>query len=188
MLTVNENYRLKKMAEKVKDAHSVLDIGFSDKPNPYLANESVIGIDIQHTNKPENYSRIFFGLIEDYVKQSDNKVDAILAGEIIEHLENPLHFLGACHSALKHGGSLVISTPNPNSFIERVLTLTLSRKFFYTEDHLYIFPQRWLIRLVEYSGFTNVSLISGGFPLPFFGTIPFPRPWCHQTILVAQKK
>jgi SAM-dependent methyltransferase len=39
--------------------------------------------------------------------------DAIVAGELIEHLENPGLFLGNMKRHLKKGGVLILSTPNP---------------------------------------------------------------------------
>ncbi len=38
--------------------------------------------------------------------------DAIVALELIEHLENPRHFLRECRRLLRPGGVLVLSTPN----------------------------------------------------------------------------
>lgn len=38
--------------------------------------------------------------------------DAIMASEIIEHLENPRHFARECRKLLAPGGVLVLSTPN----------------------------------------------------------------------------
>ena len=99
-----------------------------------------------------------------------------------------MSFLRACRETLAPGGTLVLSTPNPNSFIERLLTITLSRRFFYTNDHVMLFPQRWLIRMLERSGFSDVQLYSGGFPVPPLGLIRFPRAWCYQTIASAVRK
>lgn len=106
----------------------------------------------------------------------------MIAGEILEHLEAPVDFLRRCCGLLTQGGLMVLSTPNPNSPVERLLTITMSRRFFYTSEHVCIYPQRWLVRMMENAGFRGIRLYSGGFPVPLIGLVPFPRPWCHQTI------
>jgi len=184
---VNEDYRLKRMADLVAGAEVLLDVGFAHMPNTFLSNTRVVGVDLDQVAMPANYTDVFCGSIEQYCEKNNEKVDAIIAGEILEHIEDPLSFLKTCYGALAEGGRLVLSTPNPNSPFERLLTLSLSRRFFYAEDHLFLFPQRWLIRILERSGFTDVQLKSGGIPVPILGTVPFPRPWCHQTIAVAYK-
>ena len=45
----------------------------------------------------------------------ENKFDAIVATEIIEHLENPRHFSRQCFKILKKGGKIIFSTPNIDS-------------------------------------------------------------------------
>jgi SAM-dependent methyltransferase len=41
--------------------------------------------------------------------------DAVMASEIIEHLENPRHFARECFRLLKPGGKVILSTPNVDS-------------------------------------------------------------------------
>jgi SAM-dependent methyltransferase len=188
MITSNENLRLKRIAKIVGAKERVLDIGCADKPNPFLNNRGVIALDLEFHVLPPNYSGCVVANAMDLPQPfAAGEFDAITAGEILEHLEDPIGFLRRCHDTLKPGGILALSTPNPNSPIERLLTITLSRRFFYTRDHLMLFPQRWLIRMLEHCEFAEVKLYSGGFPLPPMGLVPFPRPWCYQTIASAVK-
>jgi SAM-dependent methyltransferase len=186
-----ERLRLQRMAALAKRSGTIADVGFRQCPNPFLESGNVIGIDPNATESDlaPNYSDFFSGTLLGYLRaKGEEQLDAVLAGELIEHLEAPLTFLRECYLALKPGGRLVLSTPNPNSFIERLLTLTLSRRYFYTIEHISLIPQRWLVRMMEMAGFSNVRLYSGGFPLPFIGLIPFPRPWCYQTIATGEKR
>ncbi|HWO08031.1 MAG TPA: methyltransferase domain-containing protein [Polyangiaceae bacterium] len=48
--------------------------------------------------------------------EEDGALDAVLALEVIEHLENPRAFLREIARVLKPGGSLVLSTPNIVTF------------------------------------------------------------------------
>lgn len=45
----------------------------------------------------------------------ESTFDAIIAAEIIEHLENPRHFARECCRLLKPGGVVILSTPNIDS-------------------------------------------------------------------------
>lgn len=171
------------MASLVKPGAVVLDIGCSQMPNPYLKGKKVIGLDINKAELPGNYEELVIEDLNNIPNTfSANAFDCILAGEVLEHLEYPIKFLKDLRGILSKDGYVILSTPNPNSFIERILTLTLNRNYFYTKEHRMLYPQRWLIRLMEDAGFQNVQLYSGGFPIPGIGLIPFPRPWCYQTI------
>jgi SAM-dependent methyltransferase len=70
---------------------------------------------------PENFrlhgSIPFFraNLNTDFSAQHLGHFDAVMASEIIEHLENPRHFARECFRLLRPGGRLLLSTPNINS-------------------------------------------------------------------------
>ncbi|MFC0679526.1 class I SAM-dependent methyltransferase [Lysobacter korlensis] len=44
--------------------------------------------------------------------QLPERFDALVALELIEHLENPHHFMRECFAMLRPGGTMVVSTPN----------------------------------------------------------------------------
>jgi 2-polyprenyl-3-methyl-5-hydroxy-6-metoxy-1,4-benzoquinol methylase len=118
----------------------------------------------------------------------DKRFDTIIAGEIIEHLDDPIQFLTACYQILKPGGRLILSTPNPYYppvvWLERLMI----RRFFYNEEHVFLFAPRFLVRLMERQGFRNVKSYSGGIVLPIFDLdIPAPRAFCYAIIYVGQK-
>jgi 2-polyprenyl-3-methyl-5-hydroxy-6-metoxy-1,4-benzoquinol methylase len=184
-----EDLRLKKLAKLISKKNKILDLGCSAIPNIYLKNKEVIGVDLVDKELPKNYTDLkICNVLEMNKLFADNNIDGIVAGEILEHVEDPIGFLRECYNTLGEIGLIVLSTPNPNSFIERLLTLNLSRNYFYTKDHIMLYPQRWLIRMMEIAGFKDVKLYSGGMIFPFFSLIPFPRPWCYQTIATGIKK
>jgi 2-polyprenyl-3-methyl-5-hydroxy-6-metoxy-1,4-benzoquinol methylase len=53
----------------------------------------------------------------------DGQFDAIVAVEIIEHLENPYLFVRKCFNALVPGGILVLTTPNAAHYVSRIMFL-----------------------------------------------------------------
>lgn len=62
--------------------------------------------------------------------------DAVAAIEIIEHVENPRHFLRQCRARLKDGGYLVLSTPNLLNPLSRVQFLVNGRhQWFEDKDY-----------------------------------------------------
>jgi SAM-dependent methyltransferase len=47
--------------------------------------------------------------------------DAVMAVELIEHLENPWHFLRQCFAILRPGGHLFVTTPNINNAASKAI-------------------------------------------------------------------
>ncbi len=187
-MTHSENYRLRKMARLASGASAMIDIGCTQQPNIFLKAKNLTGFDLVKGQLSDNYHDFILGDVFDIPEILDGKsFDCCIIGEVLEHIENPVEFLRKANLALKQGGKLILSTPNPNCIIERVLTLGLNRTYFYTKDHVMLYPQRWLIRILELAGFHRVNLHSGGIQLPGYGLVPFPRPWCYQTIAEATK-
>lgn len=172
------------MASLSTSGDRLLDVGCCQLPNGFLRNPYVKGVDTAAGELPANYADFHHGTLTELL-DLDDRFDVITAGEIIEHLERPIDFLRECYLLLKSGGALVLSTPNPHSIFESLLNITLNETYFYTQDHVMLFPQRWLKRMLTVAGFNRIEMFSGGIPLPYFGLVPFPRPWCHQTIARA---
>ncbi len=77
-------------------------------------NPDVLGVDIDPQGIEQLKQQGFNAICAD-VETMDlgRKFDTIIAGEIIEHLENCGLFLRNMHRHLKPDGTLIISTPNP---------------------------------------------------------------------------
>lgn len=195
MIHGDESYRLKKMAYLVKGS-KVVDVGCSELPNKYIQADYLVGFDLKTAILPENYTKHIVGNVFDFPKPFYNeKFDTVIIGEVLEHVDNPLLFLKKCASILNKPGRLVLSTPNPLNIYEIIFNITINRKYMFSHDHITLYPQRYLVRMVEKAGFNNVKLFSGGLNLPFtgravpfpwFGLAPFPRAFCYQTIIVGE--
>lgn len=61
------------------------------------------------------------------ISSNDNKFDAVIAIEIIEHLENPFRFARECAKLLKNGGLLFLTTPNVEAVYSRLIFLYTGR-------------------------------------------------------------
>lgn len=82
------------------------DNGFYVTATDYVSNNFRLSEDIPffETDLNGNFSDGYEGVF-----------DAIVAIEIIEHIENPRHFARQCFKLLKKGGRIIFSTPNVDS-------------------------------------------------------------------------
>lgn len=79
----------------------------------------VVGVDViepEVTDMQMAGHDVRLGNMEYLSKVIDDPVDIIVAGEVIEHVMNPGRALKSCAEVLKPGGSLILSTPNPDGF------------------------------------------------------------------------
>ena len=141
---------------------NVLDIGFAQSPNQFL--KDVTGLDILLPAEiPENYKKVIkCDLNKEKIPFLDEEFANVIAGDVIEHLENPSSFLREVNRILKKDGRLILSTPQANDW-----WTTLHNWFFRSMindpdsgEHL----QNWtfldMIRLLKKSGF-KVEKIEG---------------------------
>jgi hypothetical protein len=91
--------------------------------------------------------------------------EVIVAGELIEHLDNPLSFLKLLKADQRlSGATLLLSTPNATAFHNCVLALF--RRESTHEDHLGIFSYKTLHTLLSRAGFDDFSVT------PYFSEFP----------------
>ncbi len=115
------------------------------------------------------------------------KFDAIVAGELIEHLENPGLFLGNMKRHLEDGGVLILSTPNPFYQGQSWKIWRYGRPQVH-EDHTHWHDPITLAHLLARRGF---SVVEGAWIQPrrsLFKTFKrLLRPYfSHSFILVAR--
>lgn len=77
--------------------------------------------------------------------------DSLLAGELIEHIKEPALFLKEGSRVLKEGGTLVITTPNRFSLLNRLF------KSYQKPAHLSLFSREELLNSLEKEGFRAVK-------------------------------
>lgn len=98
--------------------------------------------------------KVIKGTLEELPKNA--RFDVITCFQTIEHLPRPDLFLKQAYSRLKPGGILLVTTPNNQGFLGKLMGKWW---FEYTNlEHLYFFQHHSLAQLVRKSGFQVLSL------------------------------
>jgi cyclopropane fatty-acyl-phospholipid synthase-like methyltransferase len=93
------------------------------------------------------------------------KYDLILAVEIIEHLENPFHFIANLNRNLKDGGAIIITTPNVDSILDRVWYFINGHPFYFGKNGIYSSGGHitmcpfWLLEHISKGLFLKIKII-----------------------------
>jgi SAM-dependent methyltransferase len=101
--------------------------------------------------------------------------DAIVCGDLIEHLRDPERFLARVRPLLRPGGQLVVSTPNVANWAIR-LGLLFGR-FRYTQrgildrTHSHLFTRKTLLECLAAAGY-QVTVSDFTVPVPVLSAAP----------------
>ena len=88
------------------------------------------------------------------------RFDVVVAGEVIEHLRDPLMLLEVASAVLKDAGKVIITTPNP--YAPHRVFAGRTRYVWENADHLfYIFPSG-IVEMAERTGFQLVEWCTVG--------------------------
>lgn len=104
----------------------------------------------------------------DFLPGHEGRFDAIVAVEIIEHLENPRHFLRRAGELLATSGRLIVTTPNIASPVSKARFLATGRFQWFTEadrsslGHLSPISPWLLVDALADAGFEQIALESFG--------------------------
>ena len=162
-----------------------MDIGYSQIPNPFFENMYRVGLDLADSPGKSSYEEEIVGdAMQAATLLQGRTFDNIVAGEFIEHVEDPYRFLRGIKPLLADAGKLLLSTPNPLSFPPLLFELLRSHRFYYTKHHTYYFCPRWVERLLEGSGYQVVQVKGVGQWTPW-GPLPCPATLSYQVIYEA---
>jgi 2-polyprenyl-3-methyl-5-hydroxy-6-metoxy-1,4-benzoquinol methylase len=169
-----------KLLELVGPAGRVLDVGCS---TGYLAERlqqrgaTVVGLDMDERSAElarRFCTDVLVGDIETMeLPFESGSFDAILCGDLIEHLRDPQALLARLRPLLRPGGRLVLSTPNIANWAMR-LGLLFGR-FRYTEwgildkTHTHFFTRKTLRECLEAAGY-RIEVFDYTVPVPVLST------------------
>lgn len=112
-----------------------------------------------------------FFRVEDF---SENIFDLITCFQAIEHIENPLKLTEDIFKLLNTNGALFIVCHSYNSIVNKILGM---RSPIYDIEHLQIFSKEGIKKLLELSGFKNITIftIFNSYPISYWTKLfPFP--------------
>jgi SAM-dependent methyltransferase len=101
----------------------------------------------------------------------DRKFDCIIATHVIEHIYQPLIFLSRLTKQLKHGGKIIIATPNMGSIWRHLMHHRWPS--FKVPEHISFFDKRTLEMLMRKAGLVRIDKL--------------PYPHAFPLSLVANK-
>jgi len=137
----------------------ILDVGCSgrdDELHDSINDKNVYGLDIE-IRQPK--IRKIKGDAQEMPLKSNN-FDAIVAGELIEHLPKPENFLKEAKRILKSKGVIIITTPNKSSLWNKIF------KSYFTKSHQILFDTK-----------TIKSTISKYFIIETLLCLPYTEPY-----------
>ena len=125
--------------------------------------KNCIGIDLSEETiltlkNKYNVTNIIKGNVENLEILNLEKFDVVIAGEIIEHLNNPGQFMQSVKSVLKTNGKLVITTTNAYCF-RRAIRIPFGKESIHP-DHVYYFSHRTLEALASRFNFKLIESYS----------------------------
>ncbi len=119
-----------------------------------------------------------FDFSADRFPYEDASFDALTSIEVIEHLENPYHFLRECARILRPGGVLIVSTPNPEHIYNRISFLLRGRfyRFLDGNDHIMLFAHYVLSKgALKHFSLLAREYLFGEFPYRIFSKFSYPE-------------
>ncbi|MEM4446037.1 MAG: class I SAM-dependent methyltransferase [Candidatus Jordarchaeales archaeon] len=163
--------RLKLFAKYAKGI--VLDVGAAQLPNKFFDYSTKVKevwmVDIKEAKVrlPEKYKKVIFFDLDSgrRLPFEDGSIDTIVLGEILEHLRFPLRILKECSRILKPNGILLISTPTPKYYLERIY-YAVFREHLCPAEHKVLFTRNQMKTTLVKHGFILKKVIGYSFWVP----------------------
>lgn len=142
---------------------SILDVGCRDGTltRHYAAGNQVIGVDVDREALSRcnhelgittHWADVSWGLPFD-----DSSFDAVIASEVMEHLQSPVEFVRQVNRVLREGGRFIGSVPNAFRLKNR-LTFLFGREYETDPTHLHQFSP-WTLASLLRPIFSHVEIV-----------------------------
>lgn len=130
-----------------------------------------------------------FDLNQEFASKISRQFDLITAVEIIEHLDNPRHFLREIRKLLKPGGHLIVTSPNVEHWISRLKFMIKGEPKHFglvdiqTQRHIspvLSFQMNYMFREIGFTGQLQTS--AGSFWGPLKAMVYKPLGWIFKAL------
>lgn len=167
---------VEKIQELVPSGGKILDFGagegaLSERLCDMGYQVTAVDKDGRHfKSKRANFYSVDFDFSDDlnnFVKNYEENFDAVLAIEVIEHIQDQWKFVNMLLRMVKSGGGLIITTPNITSWISRVIFFLTGRFHQFGDEDLsygHINPiSPWELELIlKKSGAGEIDIVPAG--------------------------
>lgn len=85
-------------------------------------------------------------------------IDVATSFDVIEHVADPLAFMGDIHKLLAQGGTAIIGTPTETPVMRQALGEIYERKLLFSTQHLWIFSEKSLWQTAKKAGFEKIEV------------------------------
>lgn len=150
-----------RMIEKVlqyKSEGTWLDVGFGNGSLLFTAQEygfDAVGVDLRNDNV-ELLRKLGFVAYCDFVEKIDfkNKISVVSMMDVLEHIPYPKEVLSSLHDKVEDGGCLLISMPNTENIVWRLMTEQSKNPYLGEIEHYHNFGRARLFSLLRECGFS----------------------------------
>jgi 2-polyprenyl-3-methyl-5-hydroxy-6-metoxy-1,4-benzoquinol methylase len=139
----------------------VLDLGCAAGYFLYTIKDYVqecIGIEFNKKNADFVTKELGFKTYTNPIEETDlplESFDLITAYHLLEHIDDPIHFLKTISNYLKDEGFIVIEVPNIQNALLSLFNIQPYSDFWFCEPHLFYYSPKTLSQILDHSGFTG---------------------------------
>lgn len=126
----DDKYEYHHVLDWIKKKDKVLEVGCGKGAfSSLLKTKDYTGIEFSENARNIGRSlgrNIITESIEDHANSNEGIYDVVCSFQVVEHTSNPRTFIEGCTKALKPGGTLILTTPAEDSFLQYIQDFALN--------------------------------------------------------------
>ena len=126
----DDKFEYEHVANFIKSKDKVLEVGcgkgaFSSR----IPTKKYVGLEFSETARDLGIALgrdVRTQSIEDHAVENAEKYDVVCSFQVLEHVTDPKSFIESCIKTLKPGGTLILTTPSEDSFLQHIQDFALN--------------------------------------------------------------